>query len=79
MLRTRPFEGRWTPNESIVHLTDGEWVHGYHPRLILRTVAKPLAKNHFPPLFSENAASGRRFPKKSYKPFSNIAISLMYH
>jgi hypothetical protein len=35
MLRTRPFEGNWTPNEVIGHLTDGEWVYGYRLRLIL--------------------------------------------
>jgi DinB superfamily len=35
VLRTRPFEGKWTPNEIIGHLTDGEWVYGYRLRLIL--------------------------------------------
>jgi DinB superfamily len=35
VLRTRPFEGKWTPNEVIGHLTDGEWVYGYRLRLIL--------------------------------------------
>jgi DinB family protein len=34
VLRSRPFEGRWTPNEIIGHLTDGEWVYGYRLRLI---------------------------------------------
>jgi len=34
-LRTRPFEGKWTPNEVIGHLTDSEWVYGYRLRLIL--------------------------------------------
>ena len=34
-LRTRPFEGKWTPNEVIGHLTDGEWTYGYRMRLIL--------------------------------------------
>ena len=34
-LRTRPFEGKWTPNEVIGHLTDGEWTYGYRLRLIL--------------------------------------------
>ena len=34
-LRTRPFEGKWTPNEVIGHLSDGEWVYGYRLRLIL--------------------------------------------
>ena len=35
VLRTRPFEGKWTPNEIIGHLVDGEWVYGYRVRLIL--------------------------------------------
>src|SRR5712692_4887330 len=35
VLRTRPFEGKWTPNEIIGHLVDGEWVDGYRLRLIL--------------------------------------------
>jgi DinB superfamily len=35
VLRTRPFEGKWTPNEVIGHLVDGEWVYGYRLRLIL--------------------------------------------
>ena len=35
VLRTRPFEGKWTPNEVIGHLVDGEWVGGYRLRLIL--------------------------------------------
>ena len=34
-LRTRPFDGKWTPNEVIGHLTDSEWVYGYRLRLIL--------------------------------------------
>jgi hypothetical protein len=35
VLRTRPFEGRWTCNEVIGHLVDSEWVCGYRLRLIL--------------------------------------------
>src|SRR6266849_9249110 len=35
VLRNRPFEGKWTPNEIIGHLTDSEWVYGYRLRLIL--------------------------------------------
>jgi hypothetical protein len=35
VLRTRPFEGKWTPNEVIGHLVDSEWVYGYRLRLIL--------------------------------------------
>jgi hypothetical protein len=35
VLRARPFEGKWTPNEIIGHLVDGEWVYGYRLRLVL--------------------------------------------
>jgi DinB superfamily len=35
VLRARPFEEKWTPNEIIGHLTDSEWVYGYRLRLIL--------------------------------------------
>ena len=35
ILRRRPSEGQWTPNEVIGHLTDSEWVYGYRLRLIL--------------------------------------------
>jgi hypothetical protein len=34
VLRTRPFEGKWTPNEVLGHLADSEWVYGYRLRLI---------------------------------------------
>lgn len=35
LMRTRPFPGKWTPNEIIGHLGDSEWVYGYRMRLIL--------------------------------------------
>lgn len=35
VLQTRPFEGKWTPNEVIGHLADTEWVYGFRMRLIL--------------------------------------------
>jgi hypothetical protein len=35
VLRSRPFQGKWTPNEVIGHLVDSEWVYGYRLRLIL--------------------------------------------
>ena len=35
LMRTRPFPGKWTPNEVIGHLVDSEWVYGYRMRLIL--------------------------------------------
>ena len=35
VLRARPFEGKWTPNEVIGHLVDSEWVDGYRLRVTL--------------------------------------------
>ena len=35
LLRSRPFEGKWTANEIIGHLTDSEWAYGYRLRLVL--------------------------------------------
>ena len=35
VLRARPFEDKWTPNEIIGHLADSEWIYGYRMRLIL--------------------------------------------
>ena len=34
-LRTRPFEGKWTPNEILGHLVDIEWVFGFRLRRVL--------------------------------------------
>jgi uncharacterized damage-inducible protein DinB len=34
-LKARPFEGKWTPNEIIGHLTDAEWAFGYRARQVL--------------------------------------------
>ncbi len=35
LMRQRPFEGQWTPNEILGHLADSEWVFGYRLRAIL--------------------------------------------
>lgn len=42
LLCRRPFEGKWTPNEVIGHLTDSEWVYGYRLRLILSESAPAI-------------------------------------
>jgi len=46
LLRRRPFEGKWTPNEVIGHLTDSEWVYGYRLRLILCEDAPAILGTH---------------------------------
>lgn len=35
LLRSRPFEGKWTPCEIIGHMTDGEWTFGFRIRHML--------------------------------------------
>ncbi len=35
LMRQRPSEGKWTPNEILGHLADSEWVFGYRLRAIL--------------------------------------------
>ncbi len=35
LMRQRPLEGKWTPNEILGHLADSEWVFGYRLRAIL--------------------------------------------
>jgi hypothetical protein len=42
ILRSRPFDRKWTPNEIIGHLADSEWVYGYRLRLILSEVDPPI-------------------------------------
>jgi hypothetical protein len=42
VLRARPFEGKWTPNEVIGHLSDSEWVYGYRLRLVLCEDEPPI-------------------------------------
>lgn len=34
-LRARPFEGKWTPNEILGHLTDAEWASAWRFRHVL--------------------------------------------
>jgi len=33
--RTRPFDGKWTPNEILGHLVDAEWAYGWRIRHVL--------------------------------------------
>ena len=35
MLRTRPYYGKWSPNEILAHVADTEWVFGFRMRTIL--------------------------------------------
>ena len=41
-LKTRPFPGKWTPNEVIGHLSDAEWVLGMRIRHVLSEDSPPL-------------------------------------
>jgi hypothetical protein len=35
LFRKRPFPGKWTPQEVLGHLTDGEWTMGFRTRTVL--------------------------------------------
>ena len=41
-MRQRLFEGKWTPNEVIGHLSDSEWTYGFRIRMILCEDRPPL-------------------------------------
>lgn len=41
-MQSRPYEGKWTPNEIIGHLIDAEWVYGYRARQILSEDNPPI-------------------------------------
>ncbi len=77
ILRTRPFEGKWTPNEIIGHLTDSEWVDGYRLRLILcendPTILAPSRICGSPPF---GAMSASRWSLS--KPFGPCACSIWH-
>ena len=42
-LRARPFQGKWTVNEIVGHLSDAEWAWGWRMRLVLGQQRPALA------------------------------------
>jgi hypothetical protein len=87
ILRSCPRPGKWTPNEIIGHLTDGEWVYGYRLRLILsedgpmiigsnqdRWVAAQRYDDRDPAEMVEMFATMRRFNLDLSKQLSDVEL-----
>ncbi len=68
IMRTRPFPGKWTPNEIIGHLTDSEWVYGYRIRLIL-CEDEPTILGMDQDLWVEGQRHNERDPKELVEMF----------
>lgn len=78
LMRTRPFPGKWTPNEVIGHLSDSEWVYGFRMRLIL-CEEKPTILGMDQDLWVAGQRLNEREPKELVEMFRglrsfNIAI-----
>jgi DinB superfamily len=74
VLRTRPFEGKWTPNEIIGHLVDGEWVYGYRLRLILCEDRPPILGTNQDSCRANSTISASR--RSSLKRFARCVPSI---
>lgn len=70
VMRTRPFPGKWTPNEIIGHLSDSEWVYGYRVRLIL-CQEKPVILGMDQDLWVAGQRHNERQPKDLLTIFRN--------
>lgn len=70
VMRTRPFAGKWTPNEIIGHLSDSEWVYGYRIRLIL-CQEKPVILGMDQDLWVAGQRHNERLPKDLLTMFRN--------
>ncbi len=71
LMRTRPFPGKWTPNEIIGHLSDSEWVYGYRIRLIL-CQDKPVILGMDQDLWVAGQRHNDRQPKELLTTFRNL-------
>lgn len=71
VLRTRPFEGKWTPNEVIGHLADSEWVYGYRLRLIL-CEDNPVIQGVNQELWVASQRHNEREPKELVEIFQTL-------
>jgi hypothetical protein len=71
LLRTRPFEGKWTPNEIIGHLADGEWVYGYRLRLIFSEENPPIVGTN-QDLWVANQRHNEREPSELVEMFQTM-------
>jgi hypothetical protein len=70
-MRTRPFEGKWTPNEVVGHLCDTEWVFGYRIRSIFcEDRPNMLAMDH--ELWVSGQRHNERDPNELIETFRNM-------
>jgi hypothetical protein len=70
-MRARPFEGKWTPNEVIGHLSDTEWVFGFRLRAILcEDEPEILGMNH--ELWVSGQRHNEREPMESVEVFRRL-------
>ena len=74
VLQTRPFPGKWTPNEIIGHLSDSEWVYGYRVRLIL-CQDKPVILGMDQDLWVAGQKHNDRQPKDLLAMFRNLRFA----
>lgn len=70
-LQSRPFPGKWTPNEIIGHLSDSEWVYGYRIRLIL-CQEKPVILGMDQDLWVAGQKHNERQPRDLLAMFRNL-------
>ncbi len=71
VMRTRPFPGKWTPNEIVGHLSDAEWVYGFRIRLIL-CEDKPVILGMDQDLWVTGQHHNERLPKDLLTMFRNL-------
>ncbi len=71
VMRTRPFAGKWTPNEIIGHWSDSEWVYGFRIRLIL-SEDKPVILGMDQDLWVAGQRHNEREPKDLLTMFRSL-------
>jgi hypothetical protein len=71
VLQTRPFQGKWTANEVIGHLCDGEWVYGYRLRVIL-SEDKPIILGTNQDSWVASLRHNEREPSELVQIFTNL-------
>lgn len=71
VMRTRPYPGKWTPNEIIGHLSDSEWVYGFRIRLIL-CEDKPVILGMDQDLWVSGQRHNEREPKDLLTMFRSL-------
>ena len=72
-MRSRPFEGKWTPNEIIGHLLDAEWVYGFRMRLVL-CEASPTILGMDQELWVTGQQHNEREPTELLDAFHNLRV-----